>query len=47
MSRPATVALSKVRVPLPLLFGKYELLSDEELRDLIDDLTAEVGRRAS
>jgi hypothetical protein len=44
-SRPAGIALSKVRVPMPLVLGKYELLTNQELNDHIDDIQAERSRR--
>jgi hypothetical protein len=44
-ARPASIALSKLRVPVPLALGKYELLSDLELKEAIADLNAERDRR--
>lgn len=44
-SRPASIALSKVRVPMPLVLGKYELLTNEELNDHMNDILAERSRR--
>lgn len=39
------IAVFDLRVPLNLALGLYERLSDEELREHIRDLLAEVRRR--
>lgn len=44
-ARPASIALSKLRVPVPLALGKYELLSNRELNEHMDDILAERERR--
>lgn len=39
------IAVFDLRVPLALALGHYEKLSDEQLREHIRDLLAEVRRR--
>ena len=39
------VGVFDIKVPLVLAFGQYEKLTDEQLREHIRDLLAEVRRR--
>lgn len=40
-----SIPIDKIQVPLPIVLGKYEYLSDEELNEHITDLTHEQERR--
>lgn len=40
-----TVPVSKIQVPLPLVFGKWEFIPDEDLNDHLADVKAECERR--
>lgn len=40
-----SVPVSKMQVPLPLVFGKWEHIADEDLNNHLSDVVAECVRR--
>lgn len=43
--RARVLDLDKIKVPLPLAVGRYDLLTDKELEEHLHDCIAEAARR--